>query len=196
MILPDVSVGLPLHLQHLLPTDVGVIVDGHDVGPHVEAHIVAVEGGAQHPADNMLPGVLLHMVKTPLPVNGAVDGAAHRQRPGAGVADDPVPLLHVRDRHAAKNAVVGGLPTSLRIEGGAVQHHQIPALLLPARQHRSVELPEIGVLIIELCGFHRRLLCVFFPIMPQTPPHCNAAYSASAASSSAVSPGCTASEMP
>ena len=30
--------------------------------------------------------------------------------------------------------------------------------------------------------------------MPQTPPHCNAAYSASAASSSAVSPGCTASE--
>ena len=37
---------------------------------------------------------------------------------------------------------------------------------------------------------------VFFSIMPQTPPHCNAAYSASAASSSAVSPGCTASEMP
>ena len=112
------------------------------------------------------------------------------------IAKAVVPLLHVRDRHAAKNAVVGGLPTSLRIEGGAVQHHQIPALLLPARQHRSVELPEIGVLIIELCGFHRRLLCVFFPIMPQTPPHCNAAYSASAASSSAVSPGCTASEMP
>ena len=38
---------LPLYLQHLLPADVGVIVDGHDIGPHVEAHIVAVEGGAQ-----------------------------------------------------------------------------------------------------------------------------------------------------
>ncbi len=49
VILLNVAVGLPFDLQQLFPRDVGVEVDGHDIRPHVEAHIVAAVPAADQP---------------------------------------------------------------------------------------------------------------------------------------------------
>jgi hypothetical protein len=39
----------------------------------MKAHIRALKGPADHAADNVLPGMLLHMVKPPVPVNASGD---------------------------------------------------------------------------------------------------------------------------
>ena len=49
VILLNVAVGLSFDLQQLFPRNVGVEVDGHDVRPHVEAHIVAAVPAADQP---------------------------------------------------------------------------------------------------------------------------------------------------
>ena len=101
VVLLYVAVGLPLDLQHALPGDFGVIVDGHHVGTHMEAHVVAVIRLAQHAGDDMLTGVLLHVVKAPGPIDAAHHRGRHHQRMGHGVIDDAVFLLHVQHRLAA-----------------------------------------------------------------------------------------------
>ena len=67
----------------------------------MKAGVVAVIGGAEHPADDVLPGVLLHVVKAAGPVDFPVDGLAHRQSPVAGVENDSVPLVDIGDLGAA-----------------------------------------------------------------------------------------------
>lgn len=105
---PDVGVGAPLHLQRLLPGNGGVIVDSDHVRAHVEAHVVAVECAAQQAGDDMLAGVLLHMVEAPRPVDVAADLRAYGQRPVAQVGDDTVLLAYIQHAGLAQRAVIGG----------------------------------------------------------------------------------------
>ena len=49
----------------------------------------------------MLTGVLLHVVKAPGPIDLPVDSLAHSQRLAAGVENDALLLLDVRDLGAA-----------------------------------------------------------------------------------------------
>ena len=49
----------------------------------------------------MLPGVLLHVVKAPGPIDLPVDGLALGQGPVAGVENHPVPLVDIGDLGAA-----------------------------------------------------------------------------------------------
>ena len=67
----------------------------------MKAGVVAVIGGAEHSADDMLAGVLLHVVKAPGPIDLPVDGLALRQGPVAGVENHPVPLVDIGDLGAA-----------------------------------------------------------------------------------------------
>ena len=155
VIFPDVAVGPGLHLQHLLPGHGGVIVDGDHVRSHVEAHVVAGKGSAQHTADDVLAGVLLHMVKAAGPVDGAVDGGPHGQGPVAGVEHQAVPLLDVQHRRAAQVAVVRRLAAALRVKGRAVQGHKICVPLAgPAVGDDGVELLQKCVPVIQLLGVH------------------------------------------
>ena len=95
------------------PGDVGVVVDGHHVGPQVEAHVVAVVVGAEDAGDDMLSGVLLHMVEAAGPVQGAGDGAAGLHSPVAGVENDAALFVDVGDMGAAQGAVVRRLAADL-----------------------------------------------------------------------------------
>ena len=164
VVFPDVLIGPPLYLQHALPGDLGVVVDGHHVGAHVEAHVVAVVGAAQHTGDDVLAGVLLHMVKAALPVDFAVYGNAHRQGMGAGVADDAIALLHVQHRLAAQPAQVAGLAAALRIKGGAVERDEVALPLRDAVRHHSVEGAHVRVVIVQFDGIHALLPCGKFSI--------------------------------
>ena len=148
VILPDVAVGPALDLQHALPGNVGVVVDGDGIGSHVEAGVVAVVGAAQHAGDDMLAGVLLHVVKAALPVDLAGDGLAHGQRLVAGVIDHAVRLMNVPYINAAQRAVVGALSAALGVEGGAVQPHPPRLFVGGAVQHRGVEPAQERVLIV------------------------------------------------
>ena len=97
VVFPEVAVGPGLDVQHPLPGDVGVVVNDNRLLAQVEAGVVAVIGGAEHPADDMLSGVLLHMVKAAGPVDFPVDGLPLGQSPVAGVENHPVPLVDIGD---------------------------------------------------------------------------------------------------
>ena len=155
VVFPDVPVGAALDVLHLLPADVGVVVDGHGIRAQVEAHVVAVEGTAQHTGDDVLAGVLLHMIEAARPVDMAADLRAHRQLTVAQVGDDAVLLVYVQHPGIPQRAVVGGLSAALGIEGGTVQHHRKAALHSPAGLHHGGEVLQKGVFVVELDGLHQ-----------------------------------------
>ena len=102
----------------------------------------------------MLSGVLLHVVKAPVPVDGALHRVADAQGPIAGVGDDAVLFVNVGDGGAAQGAVVRRLAAPFGVEGRAVQGHQIAAFCRLTAQDRGGEGGFIGVGVIELFRFH------------------------------------------
>ena len=152
---PDISVGLPLHLQRLFPCDGGVVVNGDHVRAHVEAHIVTVEGAAQHTGDDMLTGVLLHVVEPPRPVDMAAHLRAYGQRLVAQVGDDAVFLVYIQHAGIAQRAEVGGLAAALGVEGGAVKGDGKAVFHGLAGRHHGGEVLRIGIFIVELDGVHQ-----------------------------------------
>ena len=149
MIFPDIPVGPVLHLQHLLPGHGSVIVDDDGIRTHVKTHIVAGKGSAEHAADDVLAGMLLHVVKAAVPVDDAADRPAYRQGAVAGVKHPSLPLLNVQHRRAAQYAMVRRLTAALRIKGRAVQSHQTGAVLsLIALRDDGVKFPQECILII------------------------------------------------
>ena len=151
---PDGLVGFALRVQGLLPGDVRVIVDGHHIGSQVEAHIVTVVVGAENAGDDMLSGVLLHMVEAAGPVQRTGDGAADFHRLVAGVENDTALFMNIGDMGAAQGAVVRRLAAALGVEGGAVQRDGKAALGRLAAQDRGGEFLQKGVGVVELFGFH------------------------------------------
>ena len=114
----------------------------------MKAGVVAVVGGAQHPADDVLSGVLLHVVKAPGPVDFPVDELTHGQCPVTGVENHAVLLLHIQNHRAAQGAVVGGLTAALGVEGGLIQLNQPFFPLGTAIDHHPVKFPQKCIFII------------------------------------------------
>ena len=114
----------------------------------MKARVVAVVGGAQHSADDVLTGVLLHVVKAPGPVDFPVDDLTHGQCPVTGVENHAVLLLHIQNHRAAQGAVVGGLTAALGVEGGLIQLNQPFFAPRAAGDHLRVKFPEKSVGVV------------------------------------------------
>ena len=71
----------------------------------------------------MLSGVLLHVVEPPGPVDVPGNSLPNFHSSIAGVENDPVFFVDVRDGYLSQCPVVSRLPAALWIEGRAVQHH-------------------------------------------------------------------------
>ena len=151
---PDGLVSQSFRLQGLVPGDVGVVVDGHRLRPQVEAHIVAVKFFAQDAGDDVLSGVLLHMVKPADPVDGSHHHRAGFHRTVAGVENHAVSLMDIRHTHAAQGAVVRRLSAPLGIEGGAVQSHPPAVLRGLTGLNRGGKFPQKGVLVVQFFCLH------------------------------------------
>ena len=95
----------------------------------MEAHVLRPEHLVQDAGEDVLAGVLLHLVEAPLPVDGAGDGGTGLCGLGQGihrVPDDAVRLVDVGDmKHRAvgegQRASVGGLTAPFGVEHRAVQ---------------------------------------------------------------------------
>ena len=116
-ILPDDAVGGKFCLPQALGGDGDAGVHPHGVGADMEAHVLRPEHLVQDAGEDVLAGVLLHLVEAPLPVDGAGDGGTGLCGLGQGihrVPDDAVRLVDVSDmEHRAvgegQRASVGGL---------------------------------------------------------------------------------------
>ena len=148
-VFPEHGIGLRLRLQQLLPAHGRVEVDDHTFRPQVKAHVVAGKAPAQNPAEDVFPGVLLHVVKAPVPVQRAGDRLPGGEGGGAEVDHLAALFMRVQHRYAAKGPPVPRLPAALGIERRPVQRDQPAAFSLRAGPDRGGELPQIRVLIIE-----------------------------------------------
>ena len=124
---------------------------------HVEAHVVAVERLAQHTADDVFAGVLLHMVKAALPVQRTVNGFAWGKGRVADVRDNAVFFPHVADGGTAQRTVVGGLPATFGVKSGLIQHNGKAALTGLTVGDCGVKFPEKRVVVVEFNGFHEHI---------------------------------------
>ena len=103
---------------------------------------------AQDAGEDVLPGVLLHVVEPPGPVDGAGHVFANFHRLFDSVDNDAVLFVDVGDGGAVQRAVVGRLAAALGVEGGAVQRHQIPVFARLTGQDRGGERPHKGVGVV------------------------------------------------
>ena len=92
----------------------------------------------------MLPGVLLHVIEPPGPVDPSMDGLSDGQHSVDGVRDGPVFILdHVDDWQPSERASVRRLPSRCRIESRPVEHDGCPPVVLRDARHRRVEIDAV-----------------------------------------------------
>ena len=70
----------------------------------------------------MFAGVLLHMIKTPFPVDDTMHLGARDQRFICIMNDPVIPLAYIADNRFIQHAVISRLPAAFRIESRIVQN--------------------------------------------------------------------------
>jgi hypothetical protein len=109
--------------QPLARHPLGAQVERRHVGAEVHAQRLVPEQVGEDGREEVLAGVLLHVVEPPRGVDRARHRVAdrRRQRRGQQVGDAVVLVHHVDDRHAAQGAEVVRLATRGRVERRPVQ---------------------------------------------------------------------------
>ena len=106
--------------------------------------------------EQMLRGVLLHVVNAARPIHVAVDGPGRNF--SGGVVNDvvirrrPAALVRIQNfhyRHVAQLAEIVRLAAGGGVKGGLVQYHAPAVAFALARDHLRVEFPQKRIAIIE-----------------------------------------------
>jgi hypothetical protein len=128
----DDPVGAPLGLFHQARVKPRCgEVNRRDLATQVERHGRKLEQLEKRRGEQVLAGVLLHVVEAALPVNGAADRACGDLLVGEVYECLVVALQHLHNGGAAKSAGIMRLAARCWIKRGAVEHH------LPAGIFRS-----------------------------------------------------------
>ncbi len=151
---PHHLVGAALRRARLLLADEAVEVDGRDLAAEVEGDRLGLGDLDERLRQQVLAVVLLHVVAPAVRVDDPVHTLGG-QRSIEHVEDVLSFLDHGDDARVAERAGVPRLPAALGVEGGPVEDHGGPALVIAPRDHRRVELEEIGVGGVEALGHGR-----------------------------------------
>ena len=160
-VLPDDLVCLQLGLAELVGGQGDAGVHPHRLGSDVKAHVLSPEEPVQRPREDVLAGVLLHLVEPP----GPVDPGRHRRpRPGRlgqrvhRVPDDAVLFVDVRHGQGlaalqSQGAPVRRLAAPLGVKDGSVQC-QPPAAPFQRLGRRDVggTFGAVGVVFVVFLG--------------------------------------------
>ena len=124
-------------------------IDGRNLGAKVKADRPDSEQLFEHGREQVLAGVLLHVVVAALPVDdpghlGCCERCIHN------VSDAVFFVDHFPDGDAPQRAQVEGLPAGSGIERGAVEVHA--ETVVSGLNHAGVKLAQIAILIVETFG--------------------------------------------
>jgi hypothetical protein len=101
-VFPHHAVGISLGFANFIGSDLSREIDGRRQLPHVETLGAHAEEAIERRRQHVLPGVLLHVIEPPRPVDGAADHLAWFQGAAHDVSDGPVFTIdHVGYRHSA-----------------------------------------------------------------------------------------------
>ena len=121
-------------------------VDGARIDTQMKAHRVGIEQLDEHGGQKMLSGVLLHMIKAPLPIDHAGDFVSLDRR--SYLMRDPAVFIHYfRYVGSAQLPEVEGLAARRRIEGRAIEINPAP---IGARAHDpGPKFSQVAVVVIK-----------------------------------------------
>ncbi len=148
----DVRPGDPVVVGHVQPCGVDPLL-GAGLADVVTEHL---PGGV---ADDVGRRVVSHQPSPPVGVELAADELTLPRVPVRPVEHDPVVDLyvgHLDGRLLRRECpVVGGLPTTLRVEHRLVQHHVTPVLAVEHVEHDCLELRPLLVVVVEPVGLRQ-----------------------------------------
>ncbi len=128
-------------------------IDGGAFRAHVEAHGLEVEQLFEDGGEQVLAGVLLHVVEAAAPVDDAGGGAGGDQGIGGRgeVVGDAIALIDdVEDGDAAEGAGVEGLAAGGGVEGRAVEVGD--AAIGGGFEDQRGKIAQVGIGVIETVG--------------------------------------------
>lgn len=116
--------------------------------------------------ENVLSGVLLHMVTPACGIHAAVDLSSRRKRRGGEVQDASIFL--VRDfangdllAFSGQDAKIVNLAAAGRIKRGAVEHDGRPSIAVERFDHASVKVVKKRIVIVEAISWRHSLISYF-----------------------------------
>ena len=157
-VLPDHLVRALLHATQELRVRAGM--------DHVDRHLLLAQmegarlrGGhlEERLGQDVLAGVLLHVIEAPGPIEDALNPVPRSESPLGPMPDASVLLARVGHPGGAEPAAIGGLSSPARIEGGLVQLCPERAVLFQGLHYRAVELADGGIFVVEKPGQERSL---------------------------------------
>src|SRR5262249_1186493 len=123
-------------------------VDGRDVRAQVEADRRVVEKLVEHCGEQMLSGVLLHVIETPRPIDTAGDGTGREAR-GDDMSNAAVLVDDVGDRQIPKQSETMWLAAGGRVESGPVEVNMEAPRDRPDFEYLGFEGSLVGIGVIE-----------------------------------------------
>ena len=153
-VLQDDLVGAPLDREHASGIDRAAFeIDGGALGAEVKAHGAQTVQFLEDGGEQVLAGVLLHVIEAAVPIDQCprLAGRIGGQRRGQAMRD--ASIVFVRDfdnRDAAECAEVERLPAGSGIEGRAVQVYGCG--VGGAVDNAGGELAQVGVGVVEAVG--------------------------------------------
>ena len=130
-------------------------VERRAVLAEMHAHRGKPEKLGDHRREEMLPGVLLHVIEAAIPIDPSRDSG--RAEWGAEEMDDALAFVHhVQNRDVVDPTPVERLTTRSGIEGGAIEVDagSFTALI----DHIRIELAKVGVGVVQSLGHERECL--------------------------------------
>ena len=124
----------------------------------MKSHVVKPVPAVDQAGEHVLPGMLLHQVEPPGPIDLAGHGLAHRQRAVAAVYDDAISLLHRQNLGVCQGAQVPGLSAAFGIKCRLVQANGPASGCRTALRDLRGEVTQMGILVKKGAGVHEMLL--------------------------------------
>ncbi len=147
--------GLLERRELLRPEPRGRELDVANLPAEVERRRLPGEPVLRHRGQEVLAGVLLHVVEPPRPVEADRGGSARDGR-GEGVSDLPPTPLDVEDFDAVQGAAVSRLAAPFGIEDRVGEDRVRPASLLARPQDLRVEGRPVGISLVSGNLVHAR----------------------------------------
>ena len=145
---PDSFVGSPFQHRQVFRGNFCVKVNQNGIFAHVEAHVVTAIFSADDTRKDMFAGVVLHQVKTMVPVNMAFHFCPHFQRFVGDMRNHAVFFPNVCHLCAAQCANVRRLSAAFGVKVSTFQHHSKVFALGLAGYHLAHKIHGISIVII------------------------------------------------
>ena len=148
---PYSCIGFLLKPIHIFYRKFSVKVNGYGIFSHVKSHIIISEFVMYQTTDNVFTGVILHQIKSSLPINTASYLTPFFKRLSTKMKNFPIFFVGICDFYfltlSLQISDITWLSSAFRVKCCLIQDNLIPFFSFPAFCYRSLKSLLISILI-------------------------------------------------